>query len=65
MVLSKTMQKLLTLIPTNKGNTMQIGDTYTTSKSHITGTIEEIIERNGQTVLLLDTPEGERYTTVS
>jgi hypothetical protein len=45
--------------------TLTIGDTYTTSKSHITGTIAEIIERNGQTVLLLDTPAGERYTTVS
>ena len=45
--------------------TLTIGDTYTTSKSHITGTIAEIIERNGQTVLLLETPEGERYTTVS
>jgi len=52
--------------PTIKGNTMlTIGDTYTTSKSQVTGTIAEIIERNGQTVLLLDTPEGERYTTVS
>ena len=45
--------------------TLMIGDTYTTSKSHVTGTIAEIIERNGQTVLLLDTPAGERYTTVS
>lgn len=44
---------------------MQIGDTYTTSKSMVTGTIQEIIERNGQTVLLLDTPAGERFTTVS
>lgn len=44
---------------------LTVGDSYTTSKSHVTGTIQEIIERNGQTVLLLDTPEGERYTTVS
>lgn len=41
-----------------------IGDTFTTRKSHVTGTVAEIIERNGQTVLLLDTPDGERYTTV-
>lgn len=44
---------------------LTVGDSYTTSKSNVTGTIEEIIERNGQTVLLLDTADGHRYTTVS
>lgn len=44
---------------------LTVGDTYTTSKSKVTGTIAEIIERNGQTVLLLDTNEGQRFTTVS
>ena len=45
--------------------TLSIGDTFTTSKSQVTGTILEIIEKDsGQMVLLLDTPEGERYTTV-
>lgn len=45
---------------------LTIGDTFTTSKSQVTGTILEIIEKDsGQMVLLLDTPAGERYTTVS
>lgn len=44
--------------------TLTLGDTFTTRKSHVTGTIKEIIEKGGQTVLLLDTPDGERYTTV-
>lgn len=44
---------------------LSIGDTFTTRKSHVTGTILEIIEKDsGQTVLLLDTPEGERYTSL-
>lgn len=44
---------------------LTIGDSFTTRKSHVTGTILEIIEKDsGQMVLLLDTPAGERYTTV-
>lgn len=41
---------------------MQIGDTYTTSKSPIT-----VAVGMGEPwfLLLLDTPEGERYITVS
>ena len=45
--------------------TLTVGDSFTTTKSHVTGTILEIIEKdNGQTVLLLDTPEGERFTSI-
>lgn len=40
---------------------MNIGDTYTTSKSGYTGVITDIIERNGRTVVELD---NERYSTV-
>lgn len=43
---------------------IKIGDTFTTRKSQVTGVVREVHERNGQTVLLLDTPDGERYTTV-
>lgn len=41
--------------------TLTVGDTYTTAKSGYTGTITDIIERNGRVVLELD---GERFTTV-
>lgn len=45
--------------------TLTIGDTFTTRKSGVTGVIREIHEKaNGHYVLLLDTDEGERYTTV-
>lgn len=40
---------------------MAIGDTYTTAKSGYTGTITDIIERNGRTVIELD---GKRFTTI-
>lgn len=41
--------------------TITVGDTYTTAKSKYTGTVTDIIERNGRWVLELD---GERYTTI-
>lgn len=45
--------------------TLTIGDTFTTTKSHVTGTIKEIIEKgNGQTVLLLDVNGEDRYTSL-
>jgi hypothetical protein len=45
--------------------TLTLGDTFTTRKSHVTGTIKEIIEKdNGQTVLLLDVNGEDRYTSV-
>ena len=44
---------------------LTLGDTFTTRKSHVTGTIKEIIEKdNGQTVLLLDVNGEDRYTSV-
>lgn len=45
--------------------TLTIGDTFTTRKSHVTGTIKEIIEKDsGQTVLLLDVNGEDRYTSL-
>ena len=45
--------------------TLTLGDTFTTRKSNVTGTIKEIIEKdNGQTVLLLDVNGEDRYTSV-
>lgn len=45
--------------------TLTLGDTFTTRKSHVTGTIKEIIEKdNGQTVLLLDVNGEDRYTSL-
>ena len=44
---------------------ISIGDTFTTRKSQVTGVVREIHEKdNGRAVLLLDTPDGERYTTI-
>jgi hypothetical protein len=43
----------------------KIGDTFTTRKSHVTGTIKEIIKRpDGHTVVLLDVNGEDRYTTI-
>ena len=39
-----------------------IGDIYTTAKSGYTGTITDIIERNGRIVFEMDS--GKRYTTL-
>jgi hypothetical protein len=45
--------------------TLTLGDTFTTRKSNVTGTIKEIIEKdNGQTVLLLDVNGEDRYTSL-
>ena len=45
--------------------TLTVGDTFTTRKSHVTGTIKEIIEKdNGQTVLLLDVNGEDRFTSL-
>ena len=44
--------------------TLTIGDTFTTSKSNVTGTIKEIHERTYGSVLLLDVNGEERFTTV-
>ncbi len=38
-----------------------IGDTYTTAKSGFVGTVTDIIQRNGRTVVELN---GERYSTI-
>jgi len=54
------------LITTTKGNIMQItvGDTYTTTKSGVTGVVQEIIEKPFGYVLRLDVDGMERFTTV-
>lgn len=45
--------------------TITIGDSFTTRKSNVTGTIKEIIQKdNGQTVLLLDVNGEDRYTSL-
>ena len=52
---------------TNKENnmaTLTIGDTFTTRKSGVTGTIQEIIEKPFGYVLRLDVDGVERFTTV-
>lgn len=44
---------------------ISVGDTFTTRKSGVTGVIREIHEKDsGRVVLLLDTEDGERYTTI-
>jgi len=44
---------------------INIGDTYTTTKSKVTGVVEEIFEKSFGTVLRLSLPNGDtRYTTV-
>ena len=44
--------------------TMEIGNTFTTLKSGVVGTIEEIIEKPYGVVLRLNVNGTERYTTV-
>ena len=44
--------------------TLTIGDTYTTRKSGVTGTIQEIIEKPYGYVLRLDVDGVERFTTL-
>jgi hypothetical protein len=44
--------------------TLTIGDTFTTRKSGVTGTIQEIIEKPFGFVLRLDVNGVERFTTV-
>lgn len=44
--------------------TLTIGDTFTTRKSGVTGTIQEIIEKPFGYVLRLDVNGVERFTTV-
>lgn len=44
---------------------LEIGDSYTTAKSNVTGTVQEIVSNgNGSFRVRLDTPAGERWTTV-
>lgn len=44
---------------------LTVGDTFITRKSHVTGTIKEIIEKdNGQTILLLDVNGEDRFTSL-
>ena len=44
---------------------LEIGDTYTTAKSNVTGKVTEIVPNgNGTFRVCLDTPAGERWTTV-
>ncbi len=48
------------------GNTYKVGDLFTTLKSGVTGTIEEIVSNSSGSVRVrLNTPKGERWTTVS
>jgi hypothetical protein len=45
--------------------TYKVGDLFTTQKSMVTGTIKEINPITASaTRVLLDTPEGDRWTTV-
>lgn len=44
--------------------TINVGDTYTTTKSHITGVVKEILDRNGRIVLRLDVDGFDKFTTV-
>ena len=47
-------------------NTYKVGDLFTTQKSNVTGRIVEIIAlKNAMARVKLQTPEGERWTTVS
>lgn len=41
-----------------------VGDSFTTRKSGVTGTVMEIIEKGKQVVLRLDVDGTERFTTV-
>jgi hypothetical protein len=44
---------------------LSIGDFYTTAKSGVRGIVEEIVPNdNGTFRVCLDTPLGERWTTV-
>lgn len=46
--------------------TYRVGDLFTTQKSNVTGRIQEIIPNdNGTARVLLNTPSGERWTTVT
>ena len=56
------------LIKQPKGSKMEkitVGSQFTTLKSGVTGTVQKIVENpNGSSRILLDTPMGERWTTV-
>lgn len=42
-----------------------VGSQFTTLKSGVTGTVQKIVENpNGSSRILLETPNGERWTTV-
>ena len=44
---------------------LEIGDMYTTAKSGVRGIVTEIVPNgNGTFRVLLDTPTGDRWTTV-
>lgn len=43
---------------------INLGDTYTTAKSGVTGTVQEIIAKDFGFVLRLDVNGEDRYTTV-
>jgi hypothetical protein len=46
--------------------TYEVGDLFTTLSSGVTGTITEIVKNaSGSVRVKLDTPKGERWTTVS
>lgn len=46
-------------------NTLEIGKSYTTAKSKVTGTIQEIVEnKNGTKRVRLDVNGKPRWTTV-
>jgi hypothetical protein len=46
--------------------TYSVGDLFTTQKSNVTGRIQEINPQpNGSARVLLSTPNGERWTTVT
>ena len=44
---------------------LEIGDTYTTAKSNVTGIVTQIVpNKTGTFRVCLDTPDGECWTTV-
>lgn len=44
---------------------MNIGDTFTTQKSGVQGTVQEIVKNaSGSVRIRLATPNGDRWTTV-
>jgi hypothetical protein len=46
--------------------TYKVGDLFTTQKSHVTGRIVEVVAlKNAMARVKLQTPAGERWTTVT